>query len=199
MATSEEWSQRYVDGDTPWETGHPSTELRKVIDAEKPRPCRALDLGCGSGANAIWLAQQGFEVTGVDFSGKAIEIARQKAAEAQVDVQFIVADLAQPIAIGPPFPFFFDRGCYHVLRRNGQVAEYFNAIRKLTAPGSLGLLLTGNARAPESPGPPTVSEQDLRGDWEQDFEVLWLREFQFDKNLMDDSRPLAWSAWLRRK
>ena len=57
------------------------------------KPGRALDLGCGSGANAIWLAQHGWQVTAVDFSDVAIEKGKAQAAEKQVEVEFVVSDV----------------------------------------------------------------------------------------------------------
>lgn len=58
----------YQSGTAPWETKHPSTELQRVIAEEKLQPCRTIELGCGTGINAVWLAQQGFDVTAVDIS-----------------------------------------------------------------------------------------------------------------------------------
>ena len=74
MAELEHWEERYRKGETPWDTGHPSTELQRVIREEKIRPCRAIELGCGTGNNAVWLAQQGFDVTAVDLSSLAAGI-----------------------------------------------------------------------------------------------------------------------------
>jgi SAM-dependent methyltransferase len=68
-----DWNARYVSRDVPWDCGHPSTELRRVVEEtdELPRG-RLLELGCGTGTNAIYLAQIGFQVTAVDGSSEAI-------------------------------------------------------------------------------------------------------------------------------
>src|ERR1700676_2864379 len=100
MSDPTHWNDRYLQGDTPWETGHPSTELQLVVQEECLAPCRALDLGCGTGANAVWLAQQGFAVVGVDVSPAAVERARRRAEEAGVAVQFVAADLLDLPALG---------------------------------------------------------------------------------------------------
>jgi hypothetical protein len=68
-----EWNDRYRDGDLPWDTGLPSSELQRVVNRNTIRPCRALELGCGTGTNCVWLAQQGFEVTGIDVAPLAVE------------------------------------------------------------------------------------------------------------------------------
>jgi SAM-dependent methyltransferase len=199
MSDAAHWESRYQQDNLPWETGHASTELQRVVTEEQIEPCRAIDLGCGSGANAVWLAQRGFEMVGVDFSDTAITRARQRAAEAGVSVQFLCADILAIPDLGPPFRFFFDRGCYHVLHRAGQGSRYVDVIATRIADGGHGLVLAGNAREKQEPGPPVVTEDELRRDWSRHFEFLWLREFRFDQNQIDTSRPLAWAVFLQRR
>jgi SAM-dependent methyltransferase len=193
------WQGRYETGDTPWDTGRPSTMLMQAVAEEKITPCRALELGCGTGTNAVWLAQQGFEVVGVDLSPLAIEKARQRALGEGVSVQFVAADLFDPPALAEPFPFVFDRGCYHVLRKIDS-KRFFDTVQRVTSPGSLMLVLAGNAKEPMDPGPPVVSEQEFRLEWGVLFDVLWLREFRFDQPAsFPGFCPLAWAGFLRRK
>jgi SAM-dependent methyltransferase len=199
MSDAAQWESRYQQDNLPWETGHASTELQRVITEERVLPCRAMDLGCGSGANPVWLAQQGFDVVGVDFSETAITRARQRAAEAGVTAQFLCADVLALPDLGAPFAFLFDRGCYHVLHRDGDGKRYVEAVAAKMASGGRGLILAGNAREKQEPGPPVITEDELRSDWSGHFDFLWLREFRFDQNRIDTSRPLAWSALLRRR
>jgi SAM-dependent methyltransferase len=194
-----EWDVHYQSGKPPWETGQPSAELARIIAEERIQPCRTIDLGCGSGINAVWLAQQGFDVTAVDFSGLAIQKAEQRALAAGVTVRFLPSDvLALPDNVGE-FPFFFDRGCYHAVRR-GDVQGYLRTLRRITAPGSIGLVLAGNAKDPHEPGhgPPVVSEEELRAELGSTFEIVRLREFHFDQIEGDGVQFLAWSCLLRR-
>jgi SAM-dependent methyltransferase len=197
VSDSARWEDRYRTGDTPWDTGCPSTELRRVLADEKVRPCPAVEFGCGTGTNAVWLAQQGFDVTAVDLSPQAIDRARQRAADAGVRVRFLVADVLQSLQVDGPFGFFFDRGCYHVVRRIN-VRPYLENVERVTAPGGLGLILVGNAREPLNPGPPVVTEEELRAEWGHGFEIVWLREFRFDEAPVMSVRPLAWSCLLRK-
>ncbi len=191
------WNERYQSGDTPWDSGRPSEELRRVLAEANIAPCRAVELGCGTGTNAVWLAQQGFDVTATDISPLALAQAQQRAADGAVRVHFLQADVLHPPAeLTGPFDFFFDRGCYHVVRRDN-VAAYLTTLRGLTRPGSVGLVLAGNAREPHDPGPPVVSEADLRAELGSVFEIVQLREFRFDAD-MGELRFLAWSALLRR-
>lgn len=194
----ERWQQRYETGDTPWDTGVPSSMLQEVVAAERLPPCRAFDLGCGTGASAVWLAQRGFEVVGVDLSALAIDRARQRAEAAGVRMHFMIADLLQPLDLGPPCEFFFDRGCYHVLRRI-DLDGYQRTVDAVTKPGTLGLVLAGNACEKMDPGPPVVTEAEFRAEWGVHFEILWLRAFRFDQLAGEPSRPLGWASLLRKR
>ena len=193
MSDAEKWDEHYEQGHTPWDTGRPSPELQRVLGELKLAPCKALELGCGTGSNAVWLAQQGFEVTGLDLSERAINAARKRAQDAGVNVNFMVADVLQPPRFDQRFCFFFDRGCYHAVRREDPLA-YGAALRPLLEPGAIGLVLAGNANEPRDPGPPVVTEQEMRDELGRFFEIRELREFRFDTQ--DDDRFLAWSCLL---
>jgi SAM-dependent methyltransferase len=192
------WQARYETGDTPWDTGRPSTMLMQVLAEEKIPPCRALDLGCGTGTNAVWLAQQGFTVVGVDLSPLAIEQATKRSAQAGVRVHFMAADVLKLADLRPDFRFFFDRGLYHIVRKI-DAQRYVQTVADWTFPGALGLVLAGNAKEPMEPGPPVVSEQEFRNEWGKSFDIVWLREFRFDETALSQTRPLAWAGVLCRK
>jgi SAM-dependent methyltransferase len=196
MSDTERWETRYRTGDIPWETGHASTELQRVIAEGGIAPCPALELGCGTGVNAVWLAQHGFDVTALDLSPLAVERARERAATAGARVRFLQADILAGPDVGGPFGFFFDRGCYHIVREV-DLSGYLRLLERALRPGATGLVLTGNARLPRT-GPPVVREEEIRRELGQLFEVVRLREFQFDRALSDDSRHLGWSCLLRR-
>jgi methyl halide transferase len=192
------WEGRYRGPEKPpWDTGRPSAELLRALADEKPPPGRALELGCGTGTNTVWLAQQGFEVTAVDISPTALAEAEERARRAGVAVRFVAADVTKPLDLTGPFGFVFDRGCYHAVRRV-DVDGFLANLERLTAPGSVALVLTGNDREARVPGPPAVSEATIRSELGRLFEVVWLREFRFDQDEPDGHRHLGWSCWLRR-
>jgi SAM-dependent methyltransferase len=196
MSELERWQERYREGDTPWDSGRPSLELLRVVAEDGIVAGPVLELGCGTGTNAVWLACQGFEVTAVDLSPLAIERAERRAREAGVRVRFLVADLLDPPDLGGPYDFFFDRGCYHVVRREN-AERYARTLERFTRPGSRGLVLTGNAREPHDPGPPVVSEDEIRRELGGIFDIERLREFRFDVSATEPAF-LAWSCLLRR-
>ncbi len=150
--TPQDWNQHYVDGELPWDSGVPSKELIRVLDAGSIKPGRAAELGCGTGTNAIYLASRGFDVTGFDFSSAAVTAARQKAADAKAKVNFLEADLCRFTLDVPPFDFVFDRGCYHAARRIDQPG-FIKTLKRLTRPGTRFLLLSGQRERKRPHGP----------------------------------------------
>lgn len=90
--TSGDWDRRYESPALIW-SGEPNRFLRAEV--EDMPPGRALDLACGEGRNAVWLASRGWDVTGVDFSGRALVKARVLAADRGVAVRLVEADLSE--------------------------------------------------------------------------------------------------------
>ena len=83
MTVENRYKQRYASEDTPWDTGKPDFNLIDAV-TQKPIPsCKAIDVGCGTGDNCIWLARKGFSVIGTDVSEIAIEKAKEKASNAE--------------------------------------------------------------------------------------------------------------------
>ena len=97
----------------------PPEPLVELLDAAKVLPCKAIDLGCGAGNYAIYLAGRGFEVTGVDFSPTAISLARQNARTHSVHCDFFVADVVGQLGrINQTWDFAYDWGLlHHILPR----------------------------------------------------------------------------------
>src|SRR5688572_32612125 len=119
MPETIDWNHRYATKDAPWDSGRPSCELQRVVDERQIKPCRTIELGCGSGTNAVFLAQHGFDVTAFDLSPLALEPAKQKAKGAGAQVRLFVADILDPPDFGDPIELVFDRGVYHSLRPRG--------------------------------------------------------------------------------
>jgi SAM-dependent methyltransferase len=198
MTEASDWNDRYREENLPWDTGRPSSELQHVLSQHNIPPCRALDIGCGTGTNSVWLAQQGFDVIGVDLAPLAVERAEQRAHDAGAKVQFVVADVLQLPDLGEPFGFFFDRGCYHAVRRSAP-EQYAPAVARLLASGGRGLVLAGNAREPNEPGPPVVTEEQIRDELGVMFHILDLHEFRFDEAPGVPVRFLGWSCLVEKR
>ena len=121
-----------------WDTGRTPPEVIAEVEKHRARG-RALDLGCGTGTHAIYLAQQGYNVVGVDFSPKAIELARRKAADAGRTVDFHIGDVTRLDFLSEPFDLILDMGCFHGLDAGGR-ARYAAHAARLTQAGATFLL-----------------------------------------------------------
>ncbi len=194
--TDRDWNRKYDAGDTPWDSGLPSREMLRVLDEQGMLSGHALELGCGTGTNAVALAERGFEVTAVDCSPLALAVARRKADAAGVSIEWIEADV-QNFGNGlTPFDFVFDRGCYHCCRRV-DLAGYLQALENVTQAGSRVLVLAGNANEQTEHGPPRVTDAELRSELAGLFEIQQIRAFRFvDPGGVEG--PLGWSTLLER-
>jgi cyclopropane fatty-acyl-phospholipid synthase-like methyltransferase len=161
----------YRVGFTPWDTGTIPPQLSALIEGDAVlEPARALDIGCGTGTQAVYLARHGWEVTGVELLGQPLKRARARAAAAGVAVEFVVADATRLSGVGlaPGFGFLLDRGCFHGLSEDGR-AGYIEGVTALAAPGAT-LLLMAFARNRVLAAPPGADEAELvsrfSGGWE---------------------------------
>ena len=109
----EEYKDRYKAKKTPWDAGRADFNLVDIVNRLPIGKGKALDVGCGSGHNSIWLAQHGFLVTGVDVSEVAVQQAKENASQNNVNCTFLSLDFFEEDVPGVPFIFVFDRGCFH--------------------------------------------------------------------------------------
>lgn len=184
MSEAEEhWNQRYAERERIW-SGRPNAAL---VDTVSPLdPGRALDLGCGEGADSIWLAEQGWTVTGIDVSTTAIERARAEAEHRDLPIAWIAADLAtwEPPAGSDEFELV--SACFLHSRIEFPRDEVLRRIATHVVPGG-HLLLVGHAEPPpwfrggehdhhteeHGEGHDPAHEHDFRGP-EQELEALRL-------------------------
>lgn len=116
------------------------TELAELVDSGRIKPGRAIDLGCGVGREAIFLAQRGFLVTGVDISPTAIGMATKAAAEAEVEVDFVVDDLTELTRVSGTFDLIVDVGAFNDLNAEQRDA-YVRNVLPLGSANSLFFLM----------------------------------------------------------
>jgi 2-polyprenyl-3-methyl-5-hydroxy-6-metoxy-1,4-benzoquinol methylase len=128
---------RYLRGRTPWDTRITPPEVMAFL--ETAAPGRAIDLGCGTGTNAITMARQGWRVTGIDFVAQAIWTAVRKARKEKLVIDFRIGDVTELGAIEGPFDYALDIGCLHGLDSDRQ-RRYANALHPLLRPGALFML-----------------------------------------------------------
>jgi len=134
-AVQEEWDRRYADQEQLW-SGQPNGAL--VTEVARLMPGRVLDVGCGEGADAVWLARRGWDVTALDVSGVALERAARHARDAGVVVRWVHAGLTE--AMLPPASFDLVSAQYPALLRTPDAAAE-RALLAAVAPGGVLLLV----------------------------------------------------------
>ncbi|MFQ5712204.1 MAG: class I SAM-dependent methyltransferase [Candidatus Geothermarchaeales archaeon] len=160
----------------PWDTDKPPRELVELVEEGRVEPCRALDVGCGTGSYVIYLASKGFEAVGIDISPAAIRKARAKAVKRNVDCRFHVVDFLNAkglsSVIKEPFDLVMDYGCLHSLKKQDR-RRYPSPLKYVTHPRSLYILWAfhpgstffGKTRA-------SVDLEEVRELFSHDFKIL---------------------------
>ncbi len=157
------WDERYRSGDR----GNEDAPTMLVVEvAEKLAPGTAIDLACGAGRNALYLAERGWAVTAVDGSEKAIELVQQRAAARGLEVRTEVADLTAPDFILPQDTFDLILIAYYLQR------DLFTKVKAAARPGGMVLAIAHTPEPGETWSEKRVRPGELRGFF-NDWEVLW--------------------------
>ena len=172
------WNDNYASGEPPpWDTGTPDPMLVDMIESRAIAPCRTLEIGCGTGTNAIYLAQHGFEVVGVDISPLAVEKARAKA---NGRCRFETLDFLTETAPGGPFRFVVDRGVFHVFDEDDERATFAENVAAALAIDGVWLSLIGSTEGPpREQGPPRRSAREIMNAIEPSLEILRFHSREF--------------------
>jgi SAM-dependent methyltransferase len=188
--TDHDWDARYRDGDLPWDTGSPDPHLVELVQRHQPVSGKALEVGCGTGTNCIWLAEQGFEVLGIDVSPTAIQQAETKAAGVG-SVRFACLDFLEEKVPDGPFDLVFDRGCFHVFDDAADRALFAERVAQAVAPDGQWVSIIGSTEGPaRDHGPPRRSARDLTDAIEPVLQLVELRAIQLHANI-----PSPAQAW----
>ncbi|HVI01682.1 MAG TPA: methyltransferase domain-containing protein [Enhygromyxa sp.] len=179
-----DWDDHYASGNLPWDSGEPEPHLVEAVERGLVTPGRTLEVGCGTGTNALWLASRGFEVLGIDIAPRAIAAANAKAEAAGARVQFRVLDFLTAEVEQAPFEFVFDRGVFHVFDEAETRAQFARQVGRMLATGGHWLSIAGSTEGPaRDHGPPRRSARDLVEAVEPVLEIIELRTAAFDGGL----------------
>ena len=176
---------RYLFGRAPWDTGITPPEVTAVLDARPPG--RALDVGCGTGTNALSMARRGWRVTAIDLSRLAMQSARRKSRAANLPVDFRRVDASTFQGIQGPFDFILDIGCFHSLPPAGR-SGYGSRLPELLSRAGVFMLFSFLGTPPD-PGWPSRAEIERTFD----------RSFRLERVEpgLTFGRPSAYFTWVR--
>lgn len=168
------WEQRYQDGTTRWDLGHPAPAFQTLLaSANAPKPGSALVLGAGRGHDAIFFAQQGFDVTAVDFAPSAIQALREQAQAQNLSLQLLERDIFGLVPeFAGQFDYAIEHTCFCAIDPSLRPA-YIKLVADLLAPG--GELLAVFFTHQRSGGPPFgTTTAEVHQLFEPHFEVMAL-------------------------
>ena len=183
------------EGRPPWDIGRAQPAFAELaesgaIDGD------VLDVGCGTGENALMLAGRGHDVLGVDTASAAVERARSKARERGIDAEFLVHDAYDLAALGRQFDTVLDSGLFHVLVRNDP-ERYAASLRSALRRGGR-LFVLGFDDRDEGQGP-SVSPGDIRGAFVDGWHVESIDASVFETVGVENHKRRAWLATLTAK
>jgi cyclopropane fatty-acyl-phospholipid synthase-like methyltransferase len=191
MKKHERMEEIYESGSIPWDQTDPPPE---VINLATHLPAgRALDLGCGYGRAAIYLAQLGWQVDGVDFIDLAIQEAKLRAAQMGVSdrAHFFQSAVTQLDFLRDPYDFALDIGCAHGLTLE-ELQAYHQELLRLLKPGAIFLLFAHlNEEDDEREEKNWMDETALRTIFSQGFH---LEKAEYGQTQVNDQNPWR-SAW----
>jgi len=194
----ESWEQRYADEQLPWDSGEVDLHLVEVLERHGIEAGKALEIGCGTGTNTIWLAEQGFEVTALDIAQNAIAKAEAKVARAGIRCRLLVGNFLVDEVPGAPYRFVYDRGAFHVFDSPEEQSRFATRVAALLAPEGMWHSLIGSTDGPpRDTGPPRLSATEIVTAVEPHFEILELTSTMFDRERHSHAR--AWVLVARRR
>ena len=180
----------------PWETGKPQPVIVELQRAGLIFGS-VLDVGCGTGENAIHLAQHGYDVLGIDAAPKAIDLARQKAANRKSSARFQVHDALALETLGEAFDTAIDSGMFHVFSDQQRIA-FVKGLSTVVRPGGAYHLICFSEHETREGGPRRVTQREIRDVFTSAFSLESVEPTHFEATIFKGGAA-AWHATLRRR
>lgn len=181
-------------GTPPWDIGRPQSAFVRLAEAGRIRGS-VLDVGCGTGENALFLAKRNHEVTGVDSSPKAIAKASQKTQERGLHATFLVHDAMRLNELGRTFDTVIDSGLFHVFSDHQRIG-FVSGLSSVLTPGGMYYMLCFSDRQPGWGGPRRVSKDEIRSSFSNGWAIESIDEATFEDTMHHSVR--AWLACIER-
>lgn len=187
---SERFLGIHEQGCPPWEIGRGQPSVVRLAEAGQITG-RVLDIGCGTGENALYLSACGLDVVGVDASAPAIAMARAKAEQRKLPVSFVVGDALDLAALGETFDTAIDSGVLHIFS-DADRARYVAGLGGILRPGGRYHVVCFS-EFKEMPAPRRLTQEEIRATFSKRWEVQSIVETRYE--VRDGSTaPNAWLA-----
>jgi SAM-dependent methyltransferase len=190
------WNASYQDGPAPWDVGQPQPAVVRLA-SEGGFAGPVLDAGCGTGENALHVASRGLSVLGVDVAETALAIARAKADDRGIRVEFTTADAFQLERLERTFATVLDCGLFHTFDGDER-PRYVASVASVTEHDGTLYVLCFSDDGPDI-GPHPVSQKELRAafDPSNGWNVAAIEPDRLQTRFHDDGAP-AWLATIER-
>jgi SAM-dependent methyltransferase len=190
------WDASYDDGPPPWDIGEPQPAIARLVSAGAFAGA-VLDAGCGTGENTLRVASLGLPVMGVDVAETALALAREKARNRGIEVEFAVADAFHLDHLGRTFQTVLDCGLFHTFEADER-PEYVASLASVTEHGGTLHMLCFSDEGPEI-GPHPVREEELRAAFNPDsgWNIATIEPDRIHTRFHDHGVS-AWLATIRR-
>jgi SAM-dependent methyltransferase len=190
------WDASYHDGPPPWDVGQPQPAIVRLA-SNGGFAGTILDAGCGTGENALYLASLGLSVLGVDVAETALAIARAKAADRGIKVEFAAADAFELERLGRKFDTVLDAGLFHTFDGDERPI-YVASLASVTENGGTVYVLCFSDVGSET-GPHPISQKELRAAFNPitAWNVVAIEPERVQTRYHDHGAP-AWLATIKR-
>jgi ubiquinone/menaquinone biosynthesis C-methylase UbiE len=191
------WDASYHDGPAPWDIGGPQPAIARLA-ADGRFSGAVLDAGCGTGEHAVLVASLGLPVVAVDVAATALGMARQKAHERGVDVEFVELDALELERLGRSFRTVLDCGLFHSFDGEER-ARYVASLATVTEREGTLYVLCFSDEGPDV-GPHPVGRDELRAAFDDagGWTVVAIEPERVRTRFHDERGAPAWLATIRR-
>ncbi len=185
----------------PWDIPGPQPAFVEVADRVSGK---VLDAGCGTGENALYFANRGCEVTGIDFLEKPLKAARQKAADRNLPADFLQADALQLTSWQETYDVVIDCGLFHTFHETDR-KQYVQGLQQIIKPEGLFVMLCFSDAEPAGNGPRRISESELHASFWRSWQILSLDATHFQvrddlpEGYFSPGGPRAWRIIVKRR
>jgi cyclopropane fatty-acyl-phospholipid synthase-like methyltransferase len=183
-------------GTPPWDIGRPQKEFTELV-RQGEITGSVLDIGCGSGDNALFFAQEGFDVWGIDSSPLAIQKAQEKGAQRGLPVHFLVLNALELTKLNRTFDTATDSGLFHTLSDEDRPLFVKNLTAILSPSGNYFMLCFSD-REPGGYGPRRITEREIRETFSDGWLIRYIRPAVFESRTRARG-PHAWLSSIAKK
>ncbi len=192
---SVEFFHQIYQGQPAWEIEAPQPVIVQLKEQGKIVGS-VMDIGCGTGANAIYLAERGHEVAVFELVPRAIELAKARLGDRSLPVEFRVADVLRLSDLGKRFDTAIDAGVFHVFSDKDR-ARYVENVKRHLEPGGRLFLICFSEDQPGTDGPRRVRQSEIREAFAEGWVVESIEPAFYQTKPESHGAAKAWLATIR--